>query len=50
MTQDELSGAADEGNVNDGEAIDDSAAMDRRRFVERSVAAGAAAFLTPSNT
>ena len=48
MTQDELNRAADTDDLNDAEASDDSAAMDRRRFVERSVAAGAAAFLTPS--
>ena len=40
MAQDELSGKTDESDANNEQANDSSAAMDRRRFVERTVAAG----------
>lgn len=48
MPQDEVNDATDDGRVNDGEAHDERTPMDRRRFVERSVVAGAAAILAPS--
>ena len=48
MAQDELSGNTDDGDANKEQANDSSAAMDRRRFLERTVAAGAAALLTPA--
>lgn len=48
MPQDEVNDATDDGRVNDGEAHDERTPMGRRRFVERSVVAGAAAILAPS--
>lgn len=53
MSQDDVNGGADNGDISDGSGNDNhanehSASIDRRGFVQRSVAAGAAAFLTPS--
>ena len=48
MAQDKLTGNMDDADANNERANDLSSAMDRRRFMERTVAAGAAALLIPA--